>query len=94
MDTNSPDLKDKLAKALSSLGYAKMPGRIKATLMRGLILQLCENNTLSLKELSLLLEREPKAMQDQYLTHMVAQGLLVLKYPYNKNHPDQSYRKR
>jgi hypothetical protein len=47
-----------------------------------------------LKELSLLLERDPKSIQDQYLTKMLADGLLELKFPDNKFHPEQAYRSR
>ncbi len=91
---SSPDLKSKLTHILSALGFSEMPGKINATTMRDIILQMCDGNTLTLKDLSLILERDPKALQDQYLTPMIAEGIIELKYPNNKNHPDQAYRKK
>lgn len=63
-----------------------MPGKVKAETMRGIILRMCESETVSLKELCLVLERDTKALQDQYLTPMLGEGLLELKYPDVKNH--------
>jgi hypothetical protein len=40
---NSPDLKRELMNILNSLGLAKMPGKVKADIMRVIILRLCEN---------------------------------------------------
>ncbi len=85
---SSPDLKNKLTHILAALGFTEMPGKINATTMRDIILQMCDGNTLTLKDLCLILERDPKALQDQYLTPMIAEGIIELKYPNNKNHPD------
>lgn len=94
MPGNSPDLKARLASILNSLGLTKMPGKVKAETMRGIILRLCESETVSLKELCLVLERDTKALQAQYLTPMLGEGLLELRYPDVKNHPNQAYRKK
>jgi hypothetical protein len=91
---SSPDIKDKLAKTLASLGFTKMPRRMKVPAMRTIILQMCDDRSVTLKELSSVLERDPKALQDQYLTPMLSEGLLELKYPDNKNHPNQAYRRK
>ncbi|MFH1898246.1 MAG: ATP-binding protein [Candidatus Desantisbacteria bacterium] len=93
-DENSPDLKIKLINVLNSLGLDKMPDRIKPDMMRKIILRMCENNTLSLKEFCSVLNRGAKTLQDQYLTPMLGEGLLELKYPDIKNHPDQAYKKK
>jgi predicted HTH transcriptional regulator len=94
LNGSSPHLKDKLAKILTSLGFNKMPRRMKALVMKNIILQMCDDHPVTLKELSSVLERDPKALQGQYLTPMLADGLLDLKYPDSRNHPDQAYRKK
>jgi hypothetical protein len=91
---SSPDIKDKLAKILAFLGFTKMPRRMKVPAMRTIILQMCDDRSVTLKELSSVLERDSKALQDQYLTPMLSEGLLELKYPDNKNHPNQAYRRK
>jgi ATP-dependent DNA helicase RecG len=88
---NSPDLKSVLTHILNEFGYKEMPGRIDSDKMRQLITELCKERWVTLKELGQLLNREPKALQDQYLTQMLADGSLKLKYPDTKNHPDQAY---
>jgi len=90
---SSPDLTAKLSAILNSFGLKKMPGKISSEIMRKVILSMCEGNTLTLKELCLYLMRSPNSLQDQYLTPMLAEGLIELKYPDNKNHPDQAYRR-
>ena len=84
-------MKDKLAKIM---GVGRMPRRMKTLAMRDVILQMCDDHPVTLKELSSVLERDSKALQDQYLTPMLSEGLLELKYPDNKNHPNQAYRRK
>lgn len=91
---NSPDLKNKLTSILQSFGYSEMPGKINSENMRKIILEICEEVFLSLKDLANLLERDPKALQDQYLTPLLAEGFMELKYPDVKNHPGQAYRSK
>ena len=91
---SSPDLKDKLAKIMDSLRLDRMPRRMKAPAMRDIILKMCDDRPVTLKELSSVLERDSKALQDQYLTPMLSEGFLELKYPDNKNHPNQAYRSK
>jgi ATP-dependent DNA helicase RecG len=76
------------------MGFKILPGKLKEPIMREVIMHLCDENTLTLKVLSSILERDPKALQDQYLTPMLAEGLFELRYPENKNHPNQAYRKK
>jgi len=91
---NSPDLKKVLSKMLRSYGYDHMPGKLDSDKMRAIILELCDNQFLSLKEISEIVERDPKSIQEQYLTKMVAEELLLLKFTDVKNHPEQAYRKK
>jgi len=89
---NSPDLKAVLKRTLVEWGYSQMPGRLSPERMKELILKLCKCTWLTLSELSMILDRDPKALQDQYLTPMIAEGSLEHLYPHTKNHPAQAYR--
>ena len=92
LSSNSPDLQEELRSTLTSWGLIKLPGKLASGKMRELIVRLCSDRWLSLNTLSSLLERDSKALQDQYLTSMVAAEKLQLKYPETKNHPAQAYR--
>lgn len=59
-----------------------------------MILSLCAEDAVSLKELASVLERDTKTLQEEYLTPMLGGGLLELKYPGIKNHPNQAYCKK
>jgi len=98
LDLNSPDLssitqelKNRLSNILLSMGFDEMPKKLPAEKMKSIILQLCGKTWISLKELSVLLNRDSTALQNQYLTVMVSEGMLKLKYPDVRNHPDQAY---
>jgi predicted HTH transcriptional regulator len=88
----SPHLEALLQTTLTKWGLEQMPGRLSAGKMKELIIHLCNDNWLSLAELSQLLDRGSKALQLHYLSSMVAEGTLQLKYPKTRNHPDQAYR--
>jgi len=91
---NPPDLELVLNSILSSMGYEKLPGKISSDKMRLIIINLCKDRYLSLKELGRILDRDTKSLQDQYLTKMIADSSLELKFPDNKFHPEQAYRSR
>jgi len=94
---NSPHLPDaqaQLAEVLGKLGLNSMPGKILPNLMQNVILEMCKDSFITSKELGLVLARDPKNLQNRYLTPMVVAGQLEMKYPANKNHPDQAYRTR
>jgi ATP-dependent DNA helicase RecG len=93
-ELNSLDLEKRFSLALQSNGYSKMPKRLSPKNMRKIILEVCEDHFLSIKDLADLLERDSKALQEQYITPLLAEGLLELKYPDIKNHPDQAYRSK
>ena len=59
--------------------------------MRELIIDLCTFMPLSARELAELLGREQKVLVRDYLTPMVAEGLLAYTISEMENHPDQRY---
>lgn len=60
--------------------------------MRALILELCHWHSLSARELATILGRqEHKPLVRDYLSPMVAEGLLAYTIPEMENHPDQRY---
>ncbi|MGD9602302.1 MAG: hypothetical protein AB7O21_19530 [Gammaproteobacteria bacterium] len=79
------------------LAIAK-PARTKAKLpgnqLRQVIAELCTDRWLTAKELGALLKRDPENLQVRFLTSMVKQGQLELRYPEVRNRPDQAYRSR
>jgi ATP-dependent DNA helicase RecG len=59
--------------------------------VQDIILQLCTGRYLSLPQLAELLTRKPVTLRTSYLTPMLSQGLLDLRYPERLNHPRQAY---
>jgi len=74
------------------------PARTKAKLpgnqLRQVIVELCTDRWLTAKELGALLKRDPENLQVRFLTSMVKEGQLELRYPEVRNRPDQAYRSR
>jgi hypothetical protein len=91
---SSHGLRRKLDAILASLGQEKVPGKMKQHDMRELIMHLCDDSFVKLRDLSKLLNRGQTFIQQHYISGMLSEGLLELKYPHNKNHPDQAYRKK
>ncbi|MBS0616266.1 MAG: hypothetical protein JSR58_06935 [Verrucomicrobia bacterium] len=86
---HSPHLEnDTLEKIVLQMANAK---KISKQQMRQTIVSLCEIKELTLEALARLLKRSPKGLQNHYLTQMVAEGQLELKYPDTPNRPDQAY---
>lgn len=54
--------------------------------------QLCAGRWLSTSELAALVDRVADKLQTRFLTAMVKDGLLELRYPVVRNRPDQAYR--
>ena len=67
-------------------------GKAPANVVRQTILALCAGRFLSLRELSLLLDRGPAGLRDRYVTPLEHEGLLELRYPAQRSHRDQAYR--
>lgn len=60
--------------------------------LRGLLVDLCRWRAMSARELAKLLQRhDHKHLVREFLTPMVAEGLLAYTIPEMENHPDQRY---
>jgi ATP-dependent DNA helicase RecG len=62
--------------------------------VRNVILQLCQDDFLTQRELSKLLGRSPHTLRNSYLKEMIKSRQLELRYPEVINHPHQAYRSR
>ena len=71
---------------------ARQNRRLPAERMRALIVSLCGDRWLSASEIALLVDRNAEKLQSRFLTAMVREGLLELRYPEVRNRPDQAYR--
>lgn len=60
-------------------------------MMEQIILQLCAERPLMLKELSYLLDRTADGLRNNYLAKLLEEGKITLKYPKQPNHPRQAY---
>ena len=67
-------------------------GRISKDSVRKVILELCSQQYLPLGTLAQLLGREPDTIRNHYVNPMIDEGLLELKHPQLRNHPQQAYR--
>jgi len=76
---------------LQMFGFDKVPQRANASQIREWILAICSSDYATLKELSLILERNQVFLQQNYISPMLNEGLLKLKYPNSKNSPKQAY---
>ncbi|MDQ3000081.1 MAG: putative DNA binding domain-containing protein [Fibrobacterota bacterium] len=59
--------------------------------IRKTILELCAGRFLSGEQLADLLNRNPVKLRHSFLTPMVKEGALKLRFPETANHPDQGY---
>lgn len=94
LDGNPIGLTRKRDAILASFGLEKIPGKMKHDAMRKLIVQLCDDSFVTLRELSKLLNRNQAFIQHDYISGMLSEGLLELKYPESKYHPNQAYRRK
>lgn len=60
--------------------------------LKMVVRQLCAGRWLSTSELAALVDRDADKLQTRFLTAMVKDGLLELRYPDVRNRPDQAYR--
>ena len=64
----------------------------RRTSVRALLMDLCRWRALSARELVAILRRQdPKPLVRDYLSPMVAEGLLAYTIPEMENHPAQRY---
>jgi len=66
-------------------------GKVPVAQMRETIVQLCTGRHLTSEQLAGLLGRASANLRARYLTPMVAEGSLRLRYPSSSNRPDQAY---
>ena len=69
-------------------------GKVSQELMEQIILELCQYQHLTQQQLADILNRSPHTLRTSYLTKMVKEGALQLKYPDKPTHPYQSYQTR
>jgi len=70
---------------------AQTSGRLQPEETRRLISELCGGRFLTVAHLGELLNRNPAGLRMRFLTPMVEEGLLRLRYPDRPNRPDQAY---
>lgn len=95
---NSPQL-DRLA-GLSSAILNPLPlaeparknKQLPRDQLKNVIRRLCEGRWLATSELAALVNRDAEKLQSRFLTAMVREGALELRYPEIRNRPDQAYR--
>ena len=83
----SPEIQGLLPIAEPARKNKKLP----ADQLKGIIQQLCEGRWLATSELAALVDRDADKLQSRFLTAMVREGVLELKYPDVRNRPDQAY---
>lgn len=95
-DADSPQSTAELPPELAALATLAAPARARKRLpadqMRNVIESLCRERWLSAAEIGLLLARDAAKVQSRFLTAMVREGRLELRYPDVPNRPDQAYR--
>ncbi len=96
--SNSPQLNRLagLSAALQGLLPLADPARKNKKLpvhqLKSVIQQLCQDRWLATSELAALVDRDAEKLQSRFLTAMVKEGVLELRYPEVRNRPDQAYR--
>lgn len=83
------DGQGELPKSLAATARDKR--RLPPDEMSALILALCAEHWLTIRDLELLLGRQDRALR-RYLGPLLARGALRLHYPQLPNHPWQAYR--
>lgn len=70
---------------------ARKRKRLNPSIMEDLLVELCAQKPLMLKELAQLTERTPDGLRNNYLSKLVKENRLYLRYPDQVNHPRQAY---
>jgi ATP-dependent DNA helicase RecG len=93
---DSPQSAAEVPPTLAALLPLALPARNKKKLpaaqMRQVISALCKGRWLAAGEIALLVARDAEKLQSRFLTAMVREGVLELRYPDVPNRPDQAYR--
>jgi ATP-dependent DNA helicase RecG len=69
-------------------------GKVPRAAMEAVLLELCEVQWLSLRELGSLLNRDSNSLRNHYINAMLLDGRLEARVPGKPNHPNQAYRKK
>lgn len=86
--TQIGELTNQLQERVKSIAIKR---KASAKEIREIILQLCRGQYLSVDSLAKLLNRNPAGLRNRYLSPMVTEGLLQLRFPDKPNRPDQAY---
>jgi len=73
-------------------GAVRKQKRASQNDVRRVILALCSEEYLSIQQLANLLGRAPEKLREKFVSELVREGKLVLRFPDIPNHPDQAYR--
>ena len=84
--------KDQWNELLQIARPARSSHRMEPRKLEQVILQLCQKQWLTRREIGQLLDRNADGLRSRYLTSMVAHGLLRLRFPDKPNRADQAYR--
>ncbi len=71
---------------------ARKNKKLPVSQLKTVIERLCTGRWLSTSELAALVDRDADKLQSRFLTAMVKDGVLELKFPEVRNRPDQAYR--
>ncbi len=82
------------ARLMELAAEARSKGKISKSIMELTILELCNNEWLSLRTLARLLGRDPDSLRNHYINPMLRDGRLQARVPGKPNHPNQAYQKR
>jgi ATP-dependent DNA helicase RecG len=66
--------------------------RLPISETRQIILRLCQSRYLPVSMLAELMGRKQGKLRDRFITPMLREGVLELRYPDKPNRPDQGYR--
>ena len=88
---SSPQKADERANAVLRVATGR---RASPSLVREAILTLCADDFHTVAEIADILNRKPVTIQQNYVTKMVAEGVLEPLHPHTPNHPAQAYRAR
>ncbi|GKU83843.1 transcriptional regulator [Niallia sp. NCCP-28] len=70
---------------------ARRKKRLSPSVMEDIVINLCSQKPLMLRELARLLARTPDGLRNNYLAKLLDKGKIRLKYPNQPNHPKQAY---
>ena len=79
------------AKSASIAAPAHQQPRLNREATRQLILQLCQGRYLTARSIATLLNRNPHHIHYRFLTPMVRENVLAMRYGNEPNRPDQAY---